>query len=364
MYSFEPTEEQTMLIDAVKRYATNELRVAAHDADEERELPVDLIEKGWELGVLQASIPEEYGGFGEHSAVTGVLAAEEMGYGDLAGALAVMTPGAYALPILIGGTEDQKNTLLMPVIEAEWKPYVAAVVEPSFNFHPGEMATEATQEKDGYVINGEKIMVPFADNAESFLVFANLEGTTQAFVVPSDAEGFEVGEREEFLGIQALPTFKLTMKDVKVTENARIGGDDGGDIELIIASWNVSIAALAVGVARAAYEYSKDYAKEREAFGGPIAQKQSIAFMLAEMAIEIESIRLLVWEAAWKLDEGKEDAPKAAYLALIGASDMAMMVTDRAVQILGGYGYIREYPTELWMRNGRGIPTFPGLAMV
>jgi acyl-CoA dehydrogenase len=364
MSSFEPSEEQAMLIDATKRFAMNDLRPVAHDAEEEKELPFDLIEKGWELGILQASIPEEYGGFGEYSAVTGVLAAEELAYGDLAGALAIMTPGSYVMPILSGGTEEQKKTLLAPVIEAEWKPYVAAFIEPKFDFYPGEMDTTAKADGDFYILNGEKVMVPFADRAESFLVFANLEGSTQAFVVPSDAEGMEIGEREGLLGIEALPTYRLKINDLKVPKDSRVGADNGFNSEVVIASSNVAIAALGIGVARAAHEYALDYAKEREAFGGPIAQKQSIAFMLAEMAMEIEAHRLLVWEAAWKLDEGKEDAPHAAFMALSGVSDITMMVTDRAVQILGGYGYIREYPVELWMRNGRGIPTFPGLAFV
>jgi alkylation response protein AidB-like acyl-CoA dehydrogenase len=364
MYSFEPSEEQAMLMDAARRYATNDLRPIALDADEEKELSLDLVEKGWQLGILQASIPEEYGGFGEHSAVTGALAAEELAYGDLAAAMAVMVPGSYALPILLGGTEEQKNALLMPVIEAEWKPYIAALIEPTFDFYPGELETSAKREGDSYILNGEKVMVPFADSAESFLIFANLDGKTQAFIVPPDAEGLEVGDRQGLLGIQAFPTFRLKITEVKVPQDARVGEEDGFDPDVVIASSNVAVAALAVGVARAAYEYSLEYAKEREAFGGPIAQKQSIAFMLAEMAMEVEASRLLVWEAAWKLDKGKEDAAHAAYLALSGASEMTMMVTDRAVQILGGYGYIREYPVELWMRNGRGIPTFPGLAFV
>lgn len=363
MYSFEPTEEQRMLMDATKRFAEKELQPAAHDADEEREFPISLIEKGWELGVLQASIPEEYGGFGERSAVTGILAGEELGWGDLTAAMAIMAPAMYVIPILVGGTEEQKKSLIPPIIEAEWKPNVAAYVEPRFDFYPLEMTSTATMAGDEYVLQGEKSMVPFAHIAESFLVFASLEGKTQAFVVPSQTEGLVVGERESLLGIQALPTYKLSLNDVRIPAESRIGGEDGFDVQPVIDASNLATAALAVGLSRAAYEYSRDYAKEREAFGGPIAQKQTIAFMLAEMATEIESIRLMVWEAAWKLDAGK-DASKTAYLALMGASDMAMMVTDRAVQILGGFGYIREYPTERWMRNGRGIPNFVGLTMV
>jgi alkylation response protein AidB-like acyl-CoA dehydrogenase len=363
MYAFEPTDEQRMLVEAVDRYAKNDLRVAAHDAHESGELPEALVEKGWELGVLQASVPEEYGGFGEPSAVTGALAAEAMAWGDLAAALAVMAPTAYVLPILYGGTEEQKGAWVPPVIEAEWKPYVAAFVEPRFDFYPLEMETRAVRENGEYVLEGEKANVPFAEKAASFLAFASLDGVTQAFRVPAEAEGLTVGEREKLLGIQALPTYPLKLEGVRVPAEDRLGGEEGFDPNPVIASAQTAIAAGAVGLSQAALDYALPYAKEREVWGVPIAQKQSIAFMLAEMAIEVEAVRLLVWEAAWRLDAGK-DAGKEAYLALTAASDMAMEVTDRAVQVLGGHGYIREHPVELWMRNGRGVPTFAGLAMV
>jgi alkylation response protein AidB-like acyl-CoA dehydrogenase len=213
-------------------------------------------------------------------------------------------------------------------------------------------------------LNGKKVYVPFADKAEAFLVFANLDGATQGFVVPADAEGLTIGEREKLMGIKALPTFEIELENVKVPLEARIGGEEGHAMEGILASMQVAIAALATGMSRAAYEYSLEYAKDREAFDVPIAQKQSIAFMLAEMATEIEAIRLLIWEAAWQLDTGKEDAARNAYLALNAATDMAVMVTDRAVQILGGHGYIREHPVEMWMRNGAAISALTGLAMV
>lgn len=352
-----------MLIDSVRRFAENELRPMAHDADENRELPAQLVEKGWQLGIVQASIPEQYGGFGERSAVTGVLAAEELAWGDLAAAIAIMTPGLYVLPILLGGTEKQKESLISTAIGSNWKPFVSAIIEPQFDFSPLKMQTTAIRTDQGYTLQGKKVMVPFAEKAESFLVFANLDETLQAFVISPENKGLKIGEREALLGIQALPTFELSLNAVSVPFEARIGGEDGFDAQNIISASNVAIAALGVGLSRAAYEFALDYAKEREAFGGPIAQKQSIAFMLAEMATEIEAIRLMVWEAAWMLDNSK-DAFQAAYLALTGASDMAMMVTDRAVQILGGHGYIRDYPVERWMRNGRGIPNFLGMAIV
>jgi acyl-CoA dehydrogenase len=361
MYSFEPTEEQKMLIDAVSRYASTDLRTAAHDAEENKELPPKLISKGWELGVLQASIPETYGGFGERSAVTGALAAEEMAFGDLAGALTVGTPALFAMPILLAGSEEQKKKYLPPIIEADWKPSTAALIEPTFDFDPNEMKTTAKAEGSEYVLTGEKTFVPFADKAEAMIVYACLENATKAFIVPKGAAGLKVGpEREKYMGLNSVPFFKVSLESVKVP----LANLLPGDFSPVLAASRVAIAAMAIGVAKAAFAYSRDYAKDRDVFGVKVGQKQAIAFMLAEMATEIEAIRLLVWEAGWALDNKKEDASQKAYLAVTGAIDMAMMVTDRAVQILGGHGYIREHPVELWMRNGRGFATFTGLAMV
>lgn len=364
MYSFEPNEEQKMLVDTISRYAASDLRAKAHDADEEFLLPPALIEKGWELGYLQASIPEDFGGFGERSVVTGVLAAEELAYGDLAGALGVMLPGAFAVPVLLAGSPEQKERFLPQICEAEWQPYTAAWIEPQFDFDPNEPRTTAVEDGDAYVLNGLKAYVPYADQAEWLLVYANLEGQAQAFIVSSQSEGVKVGERQKLMGIRALPVFKVSFENVRVPKADRLGGENGHDFAPLIDSARLAMAASAVGLAKAAFDYARDYAKDREVFGVKVAQKQAIAFMLAEMATEIESIRLLVWEAAWKLDMGKPDASPAAYLAFSGAADMVMMVTDRAVQILGGHGYIREHPVELWMRNGRGIAAFTGLMMI
>ena len=364
MYSFEPNEEQQMLIDVAKRYAENDLRPAAHEAEESCELPLKLIEKGWELGVLQASVPEAFGGFGERSALTNVLAAEELGWGDLAAALAVMIPGLFVTPILLAGTESQKETFLPDLVEAEWQPYTAALIEYRYDFDPNDLATTAVKDGDGYVLTGEKRYVPYADQAAAMIVYANVEGTTQGFIVPNDAPGVQVGEKEKLMGLNALPLFAMTLEGVKVPLENRLGGEDGHDFAPILAASQISLAALAVGMAKASFEYSRDYAKERFVLGSYIAQKQSIAFMLAEMATEIEAIRLLTWEAAWQLDQGDPEAHHTAYLAYQGAVDMVLMVTDRGVQILGGHGYIREHPVELWYRNGRGIATLTGLAIV
>ena len=364
MYSFEPTEEQQMLVEAVGKYAVNDLRVAARQAEEGGELPKKLVSKGWELGLLQASIPESYGGFGERSVVTGALALEEMAFGDLAGTLAVGTPNLFALPILLAGSEEQKQMYLPRVIEAGWRPYTAALIEYALDFDPLALKTTAVRKGDEFILHGEKAFVPFAKDSEALLVYANLDGQTQGFIVEKGAAGLAISdEREQLMSLNALPLYRLRLDTVKVPASNRLGGA-GHDFEPLLASMRVACAAAAVGVANAAFEYARDYAKEREAFGVKIAQKQAIAFMLAEMRTEIEASRLLAWEAAWKLDTDKADAFIEAYLAATGAADMVMMVSDRAVQILGGHGYIREHPVEMWMRNGRGFAMFTGLAMV
>jgi len=364
MYSFEPTEEQKMLIDTVARYAHSNLRPASHDADEEGQVPINLIKKGWELGVLQASTPEAYGGFGEHSSVTGVLATEEMAWGDLAGTISVMAPGLFAVPILLAGSEEQKKEYLPAIVEGDWTPYSAALIEQHFDYDPNELRTTATIDGDYFVISGEKYYVPFAREAKTMLVFASLSGKTQGFIVPSDLSGIKIGERQKMLGIHALPVYPVKFDNVHIPSVHRLGGENGHDFSPILASYWLTTAAMALGVSKAALEYAIDYAKEREVFGMKVAQKQAIAFMLAEMATEIEAIRVLTWEAAWMLDQGKEEAYKEAYLAYTGAADMAMMVTDRAVQVLGGHGYIREHPVEKWMREGRGFAMLSGMAII
>jgi acyl-CoA dehydrogenase len=364
MYSFEPTEEQKMLIDTVARYARSNLRPASHDADEEGQMPKNLITKGWELGVLQASTPEQYGGFGEHSFVTGVLSAEEMAWGDLAGTLTVMLPGLFAVPILLAGSEEQKKEYLPPIVEGDWSPYTAAIIEQCFDYDPNELKTSATLKGDFVLITGEKSYVPFANEAKSMLVFAQLDGKSQGFIVPNNLSGIQIGERQKLLGINALPVFSVKFNDVRIPITNRLGGADGHDFSKILASYWLATSAMALGVSKAALEYAIEYAKDREVFGMKVAQKQAIAFMLAEMATEIEAIRVLTWEAAWMLDTGKEDAYKEAYLAYTGAADMAMTVTDRAVQVLGGHGYIREHPVEKWMREGRSFAMLTGLATI
>jgi alkylation response protein AidB-like acyl-CoA dehydrogenase len=212
---------------------------------------------------------------------------------------------------------------------------------------------------DSYILNGVKTCVPYAAEAVAMIVYAAVDGVTKGFIVEKDSGGLSVSERIKLMSLNALPLYDVTLENVRVPKSNLLEGD----FTPVLAAMQITNAALAVGVARASFEYARDYAKEREAFGVKIAQKQAIAFMLAEMATEIEAMRLLTWEAAWKLDTAKDDAFTEAYLAATGAADTVMMVTDRGVQILGGHGYIRDHPVEMWLRNGRGFATFTGLAI-
>lgn len=374
MISFDLTEEQKMIVEAVSKFATEEMREAAHECDESGHIPQDLIDTAWEFELIASQVPEEYDGFGEHSALTGVLVAEELAYGDLSIAMHALAPGLVAFPILEAGTDEQKAEYLPLFCDETFKSATAAIIELRYDFDPNHLATTATllpaSPASGggagggeYVLNGQKCYVPLAADADLLLVWAAENGSTQSFIVPKDTPGLEIGAREKNMGIKALATYELTLTDCRVPQVNKLGGEAGCDFARLLNHSRVALAAMAVGVAKAAYEYAREYAKERVAFGEPIASRQAIAFMLAKMAIEVDAARLMAWEAAWKLDRG-EDATKECYLAKSYADDMALTVTDGAVQVLGGHGYIRDHPVEMWLRNGRGFATFDGMAMV
>jgi alkylation response protein AidB-like acyl-CoA dehydrogenase len=364
MVSFDPTEEQQMMIDAVRRYAENELRAVYRECDEQGQIPDDVIRKGWEMGLIPGGIPEQYMGFAEeHSALTAVLFTEELAWGDLSIAMHLLAPGLFVFPVLLCGTEEQKETYLPQFCDVGFKVATAALVEPKVRFDPSALDTTAVLDGDEYVLTGKKALVLLAADADLVLVYASEGGTTQGFLVEKGTPGLEVGAREKNMGIHALATYGIVLRDCRLPRANRLGAEDGCNFGKLLAYSRVAISSMAVGVARASYEYALAYAKERHAFGEPIASRQAIAFMLAEMAIDIDAARLMVWEAAWRLDKGK-DATKEAYLAKMFADDMVMRVSDGGVQVLGGHGYIREHPVELWLRNGRGFAAFDGLAMV
>lgn len=362
MYAFDLSSEQKMLVDTVHRYAEQKLRKVYREAEETRSVPEATLKQGWELGLLPGSIEADYGGFGEYSALTSALYLEELGWGDVGISLKLLTPNLFAIPVALFGSKQQKEEYLARFCDAAFVPATAAIVEPVYQFDPAELKTTAEKTADGFVINGAKTYVPLADKAALFLVYANEGGVSQAYIIPADAPGVMVGEQVRLMGAHSWPVFNVDFENVAVPRANRLGGLKGIRIQQLLTVSRIALAAMAVGQARAAYEYALAYAREREAFGEPIAHRQSIAFMLANMRIEIDATRLMVWEAAWKHDN-QEDATRAAVLAAHYADKMVLEVTDSAVQVLGGHGYVRDHPVELWLRNGRGFAVWEGLVM-
>lgn len=362
MIDFEPSEEQQLIVDSVRGFAQNEVRKAAREADEAWKLPAALLQAAHELGVTTAALPEAYGGGGARSAVTGALVAEELAWGDLSIALGILSPGLIALPVADFGTEEQKRRLLPRFTGDAYAPGSLAILEPGFRSDVLRPATRARREGADYVLEGEKCLVPWQDGLQDLLVVASEDGRPQVFLVPAGASGLEA-VRERNLGLQALPTAELRLRGVRVPAEARLGGEAGCDVRALLARGRVALAATAVGVARASFELARDYAKERQTFGAPIATRQSIAFKVADMAIEIDGARLLAWEAAWRLEQGL-DATREAALARHQSSRVALEVADGAVQVFGGHGYTREYLPEMHLRNARGFALFEALALV
>ena len=363
MYSFEPTEDQQIVITAAKKLAEKDFRASMREADEACEPHAEWPAASWELSLLPASIPEQYGGFGEPSALTFVLATEELAWGDLSAALIASAPNLTALPILYCGTEEQKNEILPLYCTETYVAGSAALMETGIDFNPYALKTTAVMKDGKYVLSGAKCNVPYAAEAEWVIVYAALDGASQAFLVKKDTPGFIIKEREQNMGMCAFPMYSVEFKDCAIAASQRLGGDKGCDFALLLNASRTSLAAMAVGVARASLEYSIDYAKQRKVFGEALAQRQSLAFKFAEIATDIDAARMMVWKAAWLLDNG-QDATKDAYLAKNFAADTALAAADRAVQVLGGYGYTRDFPAELWLRNASGFAIMEGIATV
>jgi acyl-CoA dehydrogenase len=363
MVNFQPTEEQELIRKTIAGFAAEVLRPAGREGDEKGEVPEAVVSRGWELGLVQSTIPEAFGGYGDaRSALTGALLLEELAYGDLGLALHLLTPRLFTLPLVLAGTKAQQERWLPRFASDVFTVGTAAYIEPRWDFDASSLETRAERQGADWVLNGQKCLVPLAASAEALLVYAATPDGPGAFMVERGTAGLAVGEREKNMGIRALATYPVTLTGVRVPADQRLGGE-GVDVAPLVDAGRVAIAALATGVARASFDYARNYAKERRAFGVFIAQKQAIAFKLADMSIDIESMRLLAWEAAWRLDAG-QPATREAVLAKQFAAQSAMTITDNGVQVLGGHGYIRDHLVELLLRNARGFATFEGLAIV
>ena len=364
MISFKLTEEQEVVRDSLHEFAEQALRPLARECDEASEIPTDFLDQTWELGLVSTAIPEAFGGGGEaHSPVTQALVIEELAWGDATLATAALAPAAFVNAVLEQGTEDQKRELLPLFCGETFHAGSLAWIEPGPAFEPLLPRTLAEPKGDGFVLSGAKSFVPFGDRASHFLVVCRNNGGHDVFIVPRDASGLAISETEKNVGLRALPTHTLDLERVEVPASARLGGDAGCDLKALLNHSRVALAATLTGLSRAVVEYAVPYAKDRQAFDQAIAQKQGIAFKLADMHIETEAMRWLTWKAASQLEQGL-DALAAAHHARAYASEKAMWVSDEGIQVLGGHGFIREHPVEMWYRNARTLGVLEGTVSV
>ena len=368
MIGFELTQEQVALQDMARKFATNEIRPKAVEYDHASKFPEDIFEKAFGLGLMSGFIPEECGGLGL-SALDSCIIEEELAWG-CTGITSSMTCNGLALtPVLVAGTDEQKKKFVAPF--AEKLQYASfCLTEPGAGSDAGGIATTAKKEGDSYLLNGRKCFITNGSHASQYTVFASTDRSKghkglSAFVVPRSLPGVSVGKKEDKMGQRASDTADVLLEDVKVPAENLLGKEgEGFKIAMIALDYaRPTVAAFAVGVARAAFELAMQYSKERVQFGVPIAMNQAIHFLLADMAMEIEAARLLTYKGAWLLDEGKRNTKESSF-AKAFASDLAMRITTDAVQIFGGYGYMRDYPVEKLMRDAKLLQIYEGTSQI
>ncbi len=364
-FDLTPDDDQQMIIDTVEEFAAELLRPAAHDADEALDYPRELLGKAAELGITAINIPEDFDGIAAHrSAVTNVLVAEALGYGDMSLALPILAPGGVASALTHWGSADQQATYL-PEFAGEKVPQACvAIVEPQPLFDPTNLKTTAVRTPSGYRLDGVKSLVVAAADAELFIVAAQLNGKPALFIVESSTPGLTV-KADPSMGLRAAALGQLELNQVSVPLSARLGEEAATDSDYsqAIALSRLGWAALAVGTSHAVLDHVMPYIKEREAFGEPIANRQSVAFMCANIAIELDGLRLLTWRGASRCEQGLPFIREAALAKRI-ATDKGMQIGLDGVQLLGGHGYTKEHPVERWYRDLRALGVAEGVLVI
>ena len=368
--SFALTDEQKALRDLAREFADKEIRPKEAAYDEKMQHPADLIEKAHEVGLMNLHVPEEYGGLGL-STFDGLLVGEELYRGCSGIGTSITANGLGAGPVILFGTEEQKAAWLPPLIES---PILCSfgLSEPGAGSDVAALSTTAVREGDEYVLNGSKTFITNAGYATWTVVFAKTDPKgghrgMSAFVVPMDTPGVTIESHLDKMGQRSTDTSAFALQDARVPAANRIG-EEGDGFKIAMATLDVTrpgTAIGAVGVAQAAYEHSVAYAKERVTFDMPIAMHQGVNFMIADMATEIEAARLLTWQAGWMLDQGfGRKATLYSSFAKRFAADTAMKVATDAVQVFGGYGYIKEYPVEKLMRDAKLFQIYEGTSQI
>jgi acyl-CoA dehydrogenase len=368
--SFALTDEQRALRELAHEFADKEIRPKAAAYDEHQTHPADVIAKAHEVGLMNLHIPAEYGG-PELGLLDGALVGEELCWGCSGMGTAIAVNGLGAGPVIIAGTDEQKRTWLVPLTD---EPIICSfgLTEPDAGSDVARIKASAVRKGAEYVLNGSKTFISNAGHAAWTVVFAKTDPTQghrgiSAFVVPMDTPGVTIEKHLDKMGQRSTDTSAFALTDVVVPARNRLGEEgDGFKIAMqTLDGTRPGTAIGAVGVARAAFEYASDYAKERVTFDQPIAMHQGINFLIADMATKIEAARLLTWQAAWMLDSGwGRKATLYSSMAKRFAADTAMEVTTDAVQIFGGYGYIKEYPVEKLMRDAKLYQIYEGTSQI
>lgn len=377
MIDFDLTDEQKEFQKLARDFARNEIRPVAHLYDETEEMPWDVIKKAAKLGLTSYRYPAEYGGLGLNDPVTSLIITEELYWGCAGIATAINGTGLAATGIMLTGTEEQKKKYIPMFCDPD-NPRLGAMglTEPSAGSDVSAMSTTAVRAGDEYVLNGTKQFITNGGIADVHVIFAQTNEEKgwdgmAAFVVDKGTPGLEMGKKEVKMGVRASHTAQVILEDCRIPLGNRLGGEPGsptaisglGALKMLEAT-RPSVGAAALGIARAAYEYSLEYAKERQQFGKPIIKNQAIAFKLADMATDIEASRLLIWKAAWMVKNKKPFSRGEGSMAKLVAGDTAVKTTLEAIQILGGYGYSREYPVEKWLRDAKIYQIWEGTAEI
>jgi alkylation response protein AidB-like acyl-CoA dehydrogenase len=363
-FDLTPTDEQQMLRESVGDFATDRLRPIAQQADEACASPAELLTQANELGLTMIGVPEELGGAVEQrSAVTSVLMTEALAHGDMGIAVACLAPAGVSTALSLWGDADQQSTYLPAFVGEDVPAAALALLEPRPLFNPFKLHTRARRANRGYVLEGVKSLVPRASDSELFVVAAELEGDGPAlFIVESGTEGIGV-ELEPAMGIRAAGTGRLVFENVKLPEDALLGEASAQVFAECVQLGRLGWCALSVGTAQAVLDYVIPYVNERVAFGEPISNRQAVAFTVANIAIELDGMRLATYRAASRVDRGTSFGREVA-LARRLCAERGMAIGSDGVQLLGGHGYVKEHPVERWYRDLRAAGLMEGGVLV
>jgi alkylation response protein AidB-like acyl-CoA dehydrogenase len=364
LFDLEPDDEQQMLRDSVREFGLDRLRKAAELADAECATPPELLGQANELGLSMVGVPEELGGAVEQrSAVTSVLMSEALAQGDMGIAVACLAPAGVSTALSLWGDVDQQSTYLPEFVSENVPSAALAMLEPRALFDPFVMRTRARKAGGGYTLNGIKSLIPRASDGEVFIVAAELEGTGPAlFIAESKTDGISV-EPEPAMGVRAAGTGRLIFEDVSLPAGALLGAGDPAIYAECVALARLAWCAVAVGTGQAVLDYVVKYVNERRAFGEPISHRQSVAFTVANIAIELDGMRLATYRAASRVDQNLSFSREAAIARRLCA-ERGMGIGSDGVQMLGGHGYVKEHPVERWYRDLRAAGLMEGALLV